>query len=331
MRGFESFTILKNNIRDSRQIYDITYHLYQTEIIRLKPEVELLGKKNVSIKTSVNSVEHGSQALYNRLENLYPYKLRQLILINSITALEVFLTDVILEIFKRDIKPFMHNEPITFQRNYLFSLSTIDNLREEIVTKDFRNLTSGGMLQIVKYYKKNFDIDIRNIGINFKDIEEIHTRRHLFVHRNGIVDNSYAVKYPEFGFKNKQQIKLSHEYLLEALSKISEFASLINKSLLSKFPEIYRTPSYLVGERYFDKELKNFMLDISILKNEFNVIDYLQKFETPIRKLSDYIVKIVTYDNSCLLFISGKHSELSHFYKKILDSKFIKINRTLEL
>ena len=331
MRGFESYTILKDNIRDSRQIYDITYHLYQVEAERLKPEVEILGGRNISMKTSVNSVEHGPKALLNRLENSYPYKLRQLILINSITALEVFLTDVILEIFKRDIKPFKLNEPITFQRNYLFSLSSIDNLREEIVTKDFRNLTSGGMAQIVKYYKKNFEIDFKNIGINFKDIEEIHTRRHLFVHRNGTVDNTYVSRHPEFGFKNGQQLKLTHEYLIEALNKISEFASLINKSLLLKFPEIDRSPKYFTGQITIDSQRKNLMLDISIVKEGFNVIEYLTDFKTSRRNLVDYIVKIIAYDNTCHLILSGKHSELLHFYKHILDSKFIKLNKTFEL
>lgn len=187
------------------------------------------------------------------------------------------------------------------------------------------------MAQIEKYYKKNFDIDIKNIGISFRDIEEVHTRRHLFVHRNGVVDNSYINKYPEFGFKNQEQIKLSHEYLLEALNNISEFASLINKALLSKFPEIDRTPKYFTGTISFDKQKKNLMLDISVLKEDFNVIDYLSNFETTHRKLSDYIVKIIAYDSSCHLFLCGKHSELSHFYKQLIDRKFIKLNQTFEI
>lgn len=331
MRGFESYNVLKNNIRDSRQIYDITFHLYQTEAVRLKPEIKLLENRNVTLKTSINSIEHGSKALLNRLKNSYPYKLRQLILINTITSLEVFLTDVILEIFKRDIKPFKLNEPITFQRNYLFSLNSIDNLREEIVIKDFRNLTSGGMAQIVKYYKKNFELDIKNLGVNFRDIEEIHTRRHLFVHRNGIIDNSYTNKFPEFGFKNGEQLKLSHEYLLETLNKISEFASSVSKSLLVRFPEIDRKPKYYTGTINFNPLQKNLMLEISVLKEGFDAIDYLSNFQTPYRKLSDYIVKIITYDNSCNLFLTGKHSELSSFYRKIIDSKFIKLERTFEL
>ncbi|MFY7938600.1 MAG: hypothetical protein ACOVOQ_14555 [Flavobacterium sp.] len=329
MRGFESYTILKNNIRDSKQIYDITFHLYQTEELRLKPELEEIGNRNVSIKTSVGAIEHSHKALHDRLITLYPFKLRQLILINTITALEVFLTDIILEIFKRDMKPFKQNEPITFQRNYLLSLSSIDNLKEEIISKDFRNLTSGGLAQIVKYYAKNFDIDIKNIGINFNEIEEIHTRRHLFVHRNGVIDNEYVNKYPEYGFRVSQQLKLDHEYLLYALEKISQFATLINKQLLLKFPEINRKPIYHNGNKEFSKELKNIMLDISVLSESYDVVDYFNNLETPYRKFSDYIVKIVTYDNSCMLFITGTQGEISSFYKHINENKFLKLNKTI--
>lgn len=329
MRGFESYTVLKNNIRDSKQIYDITFHLYQAEELRLKPELEELGNRNVSIKTSVGLIEHSHKALHDRLNSLYPFKLRQLILINTITALEVFLTDVILEIFKRDIRPFKLNEPITFQRNYLLSLSSIDNLKEEIIIKDFRNLTSGGLAQIVKYYSKNFDIDIKNLGIDFNEIEEIHTRRHLFVHRNGIIDNDYANKYPEYNLKASQQLKLTHEYLLYALEKLSQFATAINKALLNKFPEINRKPIYYNGIKEFNKELKNIMLDISVLNDNYDVVEFFSNLETPYRKFSDYIVKIVTFDNSCLLFITGKQGEISSFYKHINENKFLKLNKTI--
>jgi len=331
MRGFESYNQLKANLRDSRQIYDITYHLYQTEKNSLDYEIENNPDINPSIKTSIGSIEHSPTALAKRLETVYPYKLRQLILISIITSLEVYLTDVILEVFKRDITPFKVNEPVTFQKNQILSMGSIEKLKNEIITKDFRNLTSGGLIQIERYYKKIFDIDLRNIGIDFRNIEEIHIRRHLFVHRNGVTDFEYVNKFPEYGFKVEQQIKLSHDYLIESLNKLTEFASYINKVLLQRFPEILRKSEYKFGNASFDFQLKNIILDISVLQDNFDYLEYFENLQVRDKKLTDFLVQITSLDSSCLLFLSGKQADLSTFYKPIIEHPYLNLIKTIEL
>lgn len=331
MVGFESYNKLKNNIKDSRQIYDITYHLYQEEKRRLQLELRHNKSLNPTFLSSVRSVEHSPSALYQRLEYLYPYKLRQLILISTITALEVYLTDVILEIFDRDISPFKVNEPITFQKNYLLSLSSISKLHNELIKKDFRNLTSGGLSEIVKYYKKTFDIDLKNLGLNFQDIEEIHIRRHLFVHRNGITDSDYINKFKELGYKAGEQIKIDHDYLIKSLNKITEFAGLINKEILKLFPEINRLPKYYSGSNSFDFGLKNLMIELSILEEKFDYIDYLNKLEVKGKRFMEYVVQITSIDNTCIIFVSGSHFELSSFFNPFIEHKCLNINKIIEI
>ena len=332
MRGFESYNKFKNNLKDSKQIYDITYHLYQSERKRLEIEIESGKFKNpTSIKTSIGTIEHSPTSLYQRLESLYPYKLRQLLLISTITSLEVYLTDVILEIFERDITPFKQDEPVKFQKNYLLSLSSIQKVQNDLITKDFRNLTSGGLVQIEKYYKKMFNIDLRNLGVDFNEIEEIHIRRHLFVHRNGITDAEYVNKFPQYGFRISEQIKLEHQYLIESLNKISDFAGSINKAILKKFPDKTRQTKYHIGTKNYDNQLKNLMVEISILSSKFDHIDFLNNLNVRGMDLSDFIVQIATVDNSCLLFVSGKQSDLSAFFKPIDENEFLTINKTIEL
>jgi hypothetical protein len=331
MRGFESYNKLKNNLKDSRQIYDITYHLYQTERIRLKAELTSGQKINPTLNTSIGSIEHSPTSLYQRLETLYPFKLRQLLLISAITSLEVYLTDVILEIFERDITPFKKKEPITFQKNYLLSLSSIRKIQQDLISKDFRNLTSGGLNQIEKYYKKMFDIDLKNLGINFNEIEEIHIRRHLFVHRNGITDTDYVAKFPEYGFRVSEQIKIEHQYLIDSLNKISDFAGSINSSILGKFPIKTRETKYHIGIKEFDNQLKSLMVDISILQSSFDHVEFLNNLTVRGLNLSDFIVQIVTVDNSCLVFLNGKQSDLSAFYNAIDEHEHLSINKTIEL
>lgn len=332
MRGYESYNKFKKNVKDSRQIYDITFHLYQIESAKLGKELENGTEINPTLRTSVGSIEHSPTSLYQRLQGSYPYKLRQLILISTITALEVYLTDVILEIFNRDITPFKVNEPVSFQKNYLLSMSSMNKIHTDLITKDFRNLTSGGLKEIEKYYKKIFEINIRNLGINFQEIEEIHTRRHLFVHRNGIADLEYETKFPNYNYKSGQQIKIEHKYLIDSLNKLSEFTKLVNKEIVKKYPDINRGPRYHFGNKSFEKAHINLMIEISVMSENIDIISYLTTLKVNEQNLSDYIVQITTFDNNtCFLFISGIQSELSRFFKPMIQNKNITVNKTIQI
>lgn len=331
MRGFESYNKFKKNIKDARQIYDITFHLYQSESTKLRQKIKS-GIINPTIRTSVGSIEHTPTALCERLRAYYPYKLRQLILISTITALEVYLTDVILEIYKRNITPFKKtDENVSFAKSYLLSMSSMYKIQNDLITKDFRSLTSGGLKEIDKYYRKTFDIDIKNLGVDFQEIEEIHTRRHLFVHRDGIVDSEYVTKFPQYDYKIGQQIMITHDYLLFALNKLSEFGKVINKILLQKFPDIYRKPIYHIGDRSFNEEEVNLMVEISVLKENFDAITYLNSLDVNGDVLKDYIVQITTIDNNCILFISGKQGVISKFFNPIIENRNMMISKIIEL
>ena len=207
----------------------------------------------------------------------------------------------------------------------------MNKIHNDLITKDFRNLTSGGLKEIDKYYKKMFDIDIKNLGINFQEIEEIHIRRHLFVHRNGVTDLEYITKFPSFGYKLGQQIKIEHDYLIDILNKLSVFAGVVNKALLKKFPEINRKPKYHVGAKSFDKDHINLMLEISLLNESFDITKYLNTLNVSGLNLSDFIVQITTLDNTCILFLSGKQSEISKFFSPLKEHDYLTINKTIEI
>jgi len=243
----------------------------------------------------------------------------------------VYLTDVILEIFERDLSPFKVSEPVTFQKNYLLSTSSINTIHSDLIAKDFTNLKIGGIKEIEQYYKKMFEIDIKNLSVSFKEIEEIHLRRHLFVHKTGVADLEYVTKFPGMGYKLGQQIKIEHDYLIASLDRLSDFAQVLNKALLKKFPETNRKPNYNVGSKYFDKDSLNLMLEISILTEGFDIVSYLTTLTVNGRSLSDYIVQVTTLDNSCVLFLSGKQSELSVFFSPLKQHKSLLLNKTIEV
>ncbi|WP_313002337.1 hypothetical protein [Chryseobacterium gleum] len=331
MKGFESFTTFKNNIKDSKHIFDITLHLYNQEVLVLKDKILKLDSKIYTFKTSTNLIEHSTVSLYNRLQTKYPNKLKQLLLINLVTSLEVYLTDVILEVFNRDIKPFKVDENINFQRNYLLNLGSIDVLKENIIKKDFRNLTSGGLTQIVKYYKKIFDIDIKSLGIDFNEIEEIHTRRHIYVHRNGLADDEYCSKYPSPSIKVNTYINSDNQYVINAFNKILNFGGLINKQLLNKFPDIDRNIKYSKGNKKLIATELFIMIEIVIKNENFDIFEYFNKESKNGKNLLDNIVKVAKHDNICYLFLNGSQSDINTVYSIIQHNENLILNKTVQI
>lgn len=330
-RGFESYNKFKKNIRDIKQLYDITYHLYIQEHDRLESEVPKAKKSLVTIKTSVGGIEHSLTSLYQRLQSSYPFKLRQLLLINAITSMEVFLTDVVYEIFQRDISPFKEDTPVSLQKNYLLSLSSLKELQEKIIRKEIRNLTSGGLQIIEKYYKKKFNVDFKNLGVSLNDIEEIHTRRHLFVHRDGIVDAEYSNKYPSQGYTEAQQIKIEHDYLIEALDKLSQFSALVNKKLLELFPSEIRKPKYKMGIASFDLGKKNLMIEIGLSSENYDYENFLDSLQVRGVHLKNFVTQITIMEKSIFIFLSGDKELIMRFFKPIKDNDNLSIIRIIEL
>src|SRR5690606_21784601 len=121
----------------------------------------------------------------------------------------------------------------------------------------------------------------------------------------------------EFGYKITEQIKIEHQYLIDSLKIISDFAGVVNKAILRKFPDKTRETKYHIGTKDFDRQLKSLMIEISLLKTTFDHIEYLNNLTVRGLNLSDFIVQISTVDHTCLLFVNGKQSDLSKFYKPI--------------
>ena len=81
--------------------------------------------------------------MFHYTKSTYPNTLRQLILINLITVLEVYFTNVVREIATRDLEPFKpDNEKADYMRNHLLNFSTIKGIENDLIEKDIRKLFS---------------------------------------------------------------------------------------------------------------------------------------------------------------------------------------------
>lgn len=332
LQGFNSYNQFKLNIKELKQLYDITYHLYLQEHERIK-ELLPTARPVETITTQIGIVNHGLSSLFQKTEKKYPDKLRQLILVSSITTLEVFLVDLIDEISKRDITPFNEQTPIEFTKGQVLNTPSISDLKNEIINRDLRRLTSGGFIEIRKYYQKKFKIDFNSLNVPIKQIEEIHTRRHLHVHRNGVCDKEYANKYPKMGFSVGSRILITHDYLKESLEKLSGFAQAVNKAALSNYPK------YSKGFTHYNQEIKvnpkliqqKLMLELRIRNKTFDIESYLKTLTHKSHKLVDFIAQISIKDRLCIVILIGEPPIINKFFTSLKSKNEYELVNVIEL
>lgn len=329
-QGFESFNDFIRSVKDLRQLYDFTYHLYKKE----NKELGIHLDKNSlpkSFTTSVGVTTHHLHSLFFKSKIDYPYKLRQLVLISLVTSLEVYLSDTILEAFNRDTSYFNENEPIELHKNYIFSSPSIVKVKNDLIKKDIRYLTNGGLVNFKKYYHKRFNIIFDSIGVSFKDVMEVHTRRHLHVHRNGVCDLEYENKYPTSGFKQGQFINITHEYLIDALELFKKFGTKVNEKIILLFPNRARKNKYFYGNGEIKTDHIKLLLEFDLLENKFDYEEFFKTLKVKELSFHDYVVQVSKKDNKCIVIISGAQREISRFFKLLKTHNKISLTNVIEL
>lgn len=329
INGFNSYSLFKKRVKDIKQLYDITLHLYTNERQRLKTEFVKIPR-NITINTSIGEIGHSPLTLYQRLEDLYPYKLKELLLISAITSLEVYLTSVIEEVIERDKNVMKQdNNNLSYSRNYLFHLSSIKKMQKDIVRSDIRQLTSGGLNQIKKYYKNYFKIQFEMFPGSYYKLEFAHRIRHIFVHRGGIVDDQFLKTYKDEKICKGNRCVLSHVHFSDLINIVSAFGSYINKELLKKYPVKPIDREYYKSEGQIDIEIPFFLCELSGLQNGKKDIDYINSIEHLDTQLKQYIVQCVLEQNNCILILNIEKEKLTKFYGSLRGSYVIE--RLIEL
>lgn len=157
--------------------------------------------------------------------------LRDVVFVRIISALEVFLVDLIRDAFLVNKEPFKKNDAIIqFSHAELLSMNSPAELLNKVINKEVRKLTSGGFGDIIKYYKKHFEIELASFTPGKSKMEEYHDRRHLLVHRLGKTDQQYRDKYKT----TKPTITIEEQYLLDCFEDFKNFAELVNYQVFYK-------------------------------------------------------------------------------------------------
>ena len=230
----KTYNRLQMEIRRLRRIYHATQYSFNAASSLISEKL----KEDVNYGYTRLSIEHENEdstitstifEFKSKLRSQYPRYLRELIFIRAISAFEVFLIDSIREVFRSNKVPFKSDNILQITHGELLSTDTISEIFSKIINTTCRNLQSGGLKDIRKYYNKTFNIDLNNY-CDADSLEEYHARRHILVHRLGETDAAYRSKYA-----SGKRVTVTETYLLQCFSFLLELCEKINEQLDQKF------------------------------------------------------------------------------------------------
>jgi hypothetical protein len=262
MKAFAHFT---NEINKLIAFYKATVYAYD------QAELSILYKKKAKIPYDTETAD-GFKILtpnYFKIKRNAKRETRQnlneILYVRIISALEVFLIDIIRDIFLITKEPFKRND-LRLELNHaeLLSISSTAEISSKIINKECRKLTSAGYEDIVKYYRRHFNIDLDSFAPGKTKIEEYHDRRHILVHRLGKTDAEFRKKYNY----SKNGISIDEDYLFNSIENFKGFASLINSQV--KYYLKNEIPAIIAKNEKVERRVKLEIRDCDELPDFFN-------------------------------------------------------------
>lgn len=174
-------------------------------------------------------LEANAFALMHHLKRQFPRYLRETIFVRLISALEVFLMDVIRDVFLARRELFHSDATIAYSQRELLSLKSIADIYNRLILRETRNLQNQGFEKVVKYYRSRFGIVLTDGNAPESYFEELHDRRHLLVHRLGETDAAYRHRYNS----KEKRVTIDEGYLQEAFISIDKLTERVAKQAVT--------------------------------------------------------------------------------------------------
>lgn len=152
-----------------------------------------------------------------------PRYAREVIFVRLVSTLEVFLVDLVRDLFVHDSSLF-HDQKKVLEISHAELLGTNDltHLRNRLINGELRQLHSKGMRETAKYYDARLGLGFASLGLDLATFWEMVDRRHLLVHRLGRADEQYRKKY---GYDKKAALTITAEYLKLVLNLADQFVA----------------------------------------------------------------------------------------------------------
>lgn len=160
----------------------------------------------------------------------FPGLLNQVLLIRSVSCFEVFLTEC--------LKTVLQLEPQLFDH----FVSEKGKKGTQVRKQKLKRKTLGEKIRVLKsfeekigFFESQIGMDLVHHKFTLDDLREVHERRHLLVHRDGIVDNKYLDKTGNTHCSIGEHIETSNDYMENALKTVNQAALYVYMQLVEKF------------------------------------------------------------------------------------------------
>lgn len=232
-------------------------------------EIEAIKAEKLRIESKLNFQPTTTEFIIRSFEKNMSFLDRELIYIRIISALELFLVQCIRDIFKQTSEPFRSGQKkIELNYSQILNISSVSEVRNELLHKETRPLSSAGYEDVVKYYRQQLGIDISSIEPGLQKMKYYHQIRHILVHRLGKADKYFKKQY---GF-NKTYIQVNEELLLDLFNDVHLYAKKVADKVVNLINshssiEVYRK---FKGERLrieFDSKITD---KVNFLEPEFH-------------------------------------------------------------
>jgi len=294
LKALSSFLIITNPYFKELETND----LWEQEIFKIE-------KERVKMKLHFNPTS--TEFIVRSFEKNIPFLSRELLYIRIISALEIFLIQAVRDVFKQTTIPFnSDHKRIDLNHSQVLQLTTIRELRNVLLHKETRPLSSAGYEDVVKYYKKQLGIDISSLHPGLQKMKYYHEVRHILVHRLGKTDNSFR-KNHEY---NKTYLQIDEDLLIDLFNDVYGYAYSVSekvKSLIDTHTSV-KVYKEFIGIRYrieFDSKI----LD----KVNFLEPDYHFWVGDEIYYLQDLGLNIISKGSRYVLEVWGKNEILKAY------------------
>ena len=330
----ESYSQLNTELVHLKRLYQMGSYAFSSTQSYISYQINIKkidGDKPLSNRYF--SLENNAKTVRDYLKNHSSEYLRELIFIRIMSALEAFFTDMLRDVFIHTHVPFKKQDSlIEFSVGEILSTSSLDDLQNKILSRDKRRLTSGGLLETEKYYKKIFEIDFSNYGHKYKNIKEYYDRRNLFVHSLGMSENGVRLlaktdqKYKQDYDTDKRELDVPEDYLISCIDDIKNFTSYIHKEVVLKI-----TKPQWQGKKDLDEQKSKLHLIIETRETGIEEFDPKYKFRIgeKVYTLNNFIEYIDIKEGMVEIKLLGWEGALSRYYRLI--KKLKKDNRIGEI
>lgn len=318
----KSYSRFVREINDIKRWFHTTIYSYKTTTSNLSERLNNNENIEQNVNDAFNDVGFNAYSLIHRLSTDNVKMCKELALIRSVSALEVYLIDTIREVYFSNKSPFMKKGIMEYQLGEILSCDNINDLHEKYIEKQCRQLHSGGFEDVTKFYKSRFEIDFSKFNTSVESnnyglvqIQKYHQKRHLIIHRLGKTDEQYRKKYNS----NDTTVKLTENDLAILFKVLLSFAHYVND----------KTKTYITTDPPENRvEIKVEIIDDSVS----DIFDPM--YMIPLKKAKSLPLSIllekIDYenDNTLTIKLHGVFAYIRKYYKllkKIESSGKIKV------